>query len=444
MHPDDESLAVFAEYPNRGPEWVAAHVESCAECAGFVQNLRELDSILSSNADAWAYADERAVVSGAPDELLDALRTRVAEDEEAERLLAPLLRDPYTFLWNDLTAKSRFLTAGVVRKLCDQVLKTYDNDASHAHDLAEAALLLTEALDTTRYSVTERLSLRGLALKARGIAYRKLGRFNDALADLDRARVELMRISSSTMSLADVAHSRADVLSAMGRFDEAALEAETAARRFAEQRRTRRYLHAMTLNGVIEFRRRNFDAARNIWVPLLKQAEADNDAPMIANLSMNIGAACVELGLLALASQHLYAADAAWTALGNPSEAARTKWSLAKILVLEGRFSEAADRLAQVQERFAALKAADDTALVRLQRVEALLLAVRKKEAESICRGLVQELMDLGLRPAAYKALAYVQELAAKGRLRVEAVRSAGQFLRALRENPTLTFVPPT
>ena len=39
--------------------------------------------------------------------------------------------------------------------------------------------------------------------------------------------------------------------------------------------------------------------------------------------------------------------------------------------------------------------------------------------------------------------LAYVQELAATDKLNVPAVRTVGEFLRGLRDNPALIFAPP-
>jgi tetratricopeptide (TPR) repeat protein len=445
MHPDDESLAAYADDPEgaRNAKEIVGHLETCSECSEFVRSIREVDSLLA-DGEAWAYADEMRLEDSAPDELLQILRARVAEDLEARQLLDKLLRNPFSFVWTDLAGKPRFRTAGVVRRLCEEVLTAAKEDPPHARDLADTAMLILETLDPKRYSTDEVTDLRGLAWKARAIARRALGELKPALEALDRAEDEFGRLSPGAAGIADVAYFRADILSAMGQLDEATRFAQDAARSFEAQGRTSRYIQAKLLSGVIAYRRSDFASARDVFLPLLEQAEADGDLALAASLSQNLGTVYVELGQSALAVRYLLAATAGWAELGRATESARSEWSLAQLLMVDGAFDAAADRLANVQAQFGKLKAADDAALVRLLRVEALLLAQRPKEAAAVCKGLAEELMDLGIKPAAYKALAYIQQLAAAGTLSAQAVRIAGKFLRDLREDPTITFLPPS
>lgn len=445
MHPDDEALSAYADDPEGAPgaKQIAEHLAVCPDCAGFVLSVRELDAILSS-ADTWAYAEERRATTGVPEELLEILRATVAEDEEAKELLEPLLRNPLVFLWTDLAAKPRFRTAGVVRRLCQEVVTACEVDPPHARDLAEAAMLVAETLDRASYGEEELSALQGAVWKARATALRRLGDLPGALAALERADHELRKLNPHAVAFADIAYIRADVLSAMGRLDEASREAQTATELFAAQGRIQRYIDARLTSGAIAFRRGEFRAARDIFAPLLDQAEADGNLELVARLSQNLGATLVELNETALASKYLVAAVTRWEAVGKPLEAARSKWSLAKLLVALGKYDEAAERLAAVQQLFTDSQKADDTALVRLQRVEALLLAGRRKEAERVCKGLVAQLMDLGIKPAAYRALAHVQQLAATGKLSASEVRMVETFICDLRTNPNLAFrLPP-
>ena len=444
MHPDDDTLFAYVDDPASvaKAEEIARHLSDCPECSALVESARQLEALLSDSG-TWDYAEERSATTSVPDELLDILRAAVNEDREARALLDPILGNPLAFIWTDLASKTRFRTAGVVRRLCEEVLATVEVDPPHARDLADAAMLVTESLDTARYSDDELINLRGLVWRARATALRRLGDLGGALEALERAKREVARLNTRSTALADISYVRADVLSAMGCLAEAAEEIQTASEAFAAQGRTKKYLQARLLSGVIAIRRGDYHAAREILLPLLDQAEADGDLTIVAGVSHNLGAMYVDLGDPALASKYLFTAVSGWQALDKPTEAARAQWLIAKLLLAGGRYVDAAERLKAVQGLFVEFEMADDAALVRLQRVEALLLAERPKEARTLCKGLVEELMDLGIKRAAYTALAYVQELAAAGRLSVPAVRRVGEFLRGLRDNPSLIFAPP-
>lgn len=444
MHPDDDVLFEYADDPERvpNPGEIADHVSHCPDCSALVESARQLEALLSDR-EVWDYAEERNATAGVPDELLDILRTTIAEDREAKALLDPLLSNPFAFIWTDLASKTRFRTAGVVRRLCEEVLTACEVDPPHARDLADAVMLVVESLDSEHYSEVELTNLRGMVWKARANALRRLGDLGGALEALERAKREFGRLNSQAPTLAVLAYLRADTLSALGRLDEAADEIQTASDAFAAQGSTKKYLQARSLSGVIALRRGDYSGARDLFLPLLDQAEADGDLAIVARVSHNLGALYVELGDPALASKYLLTAVSGWQALDKPTEAARAQWLVAKVLLASGRYLEAAERLAAVQSLFVAFGMAEDAALVRLERVEALLLAKRAKEARTLCRGLVEELMDLGIKRAAYTALAYVQELAAADALNVPAVRSVGEFLRCLQDNPTLIFAPP-
>jgi tetratricopeptide (TPR) repeat protein len=444
MHPDDETLFEYADDPERvaNADEIAEHLSDCAECTALVESARQLEALLSDRG-VWEYADERDATSGVPEELLAVLRMTIAEDREAKALLDPLLSNPFAFIWTDLASKPRFRTAGVVRRLCEEVLSTVEVDPPHARDLADAAMLVVESLDSSRYTDEELTTLRGQVWRARATALRRLGDLSGALEALERAKRELASLYVRPIAFADIAYVRADVLSALGRLAEAADEIQVASDAFASQGRTMKYLQARLLRGVIAIRQGDYAAARSVLLPLLDQAEADGDAAIVAGVAHNLGAMYVDLGDPALASRYLLTAVSGWQALDKPTEAARAQWLMARLLLSTGRYVDAAERLAVVQRLFETFEMADDTALVRLQRVEALLLAKRGKEARALCRGLVEELIDLGIKRAAYTALAYVQELAAADRLNVPAVRTVGDFLRRLREDPALIFAPP-
>ena len=444
MHPDDETLFEYADDPARvaNAGKIAEHLIHCPDCTALVESARQLEALLTDRG-VWEYADERDATSGVPDALIDALRATIAEDREARALLDPILSNPFAFIWTDLASKSRFRTAGVVRRLCEEVLSAVEVDPPHARDLADAAMLVVESLDSERYSEVELDNLRGVAWKARANALRRLGDLGGVLEALERARREFGRVSSQAPMLADLAYLRADALSALGRLDEAANEIQTSSDAFAMQGNTTKYLQARLLSGVIALRRGDYPGARDLFLPLLDQAEADGDLNIVARASHNLGSMYVDLGDPALASKYLLTAVSGWQALDKPTEAARAQWLIARLLLSGGRYLEAEERLAAVQRLFETFEMADDTALVRLQRVEALLLAKRAKDARTLCRGLVEELMDLGIKRAAYTALAYVQELAAADRLNVPAIRTVGEFLRSLKGNPALTFSPP-
>ncbi len=371
MHPDDDTLFEYAGDPEHvpNPGEIADHLSECRECTALVESARQLEALLSDR-EVWDYAEERNATTGVPDELLDVLRTTIAEDREAKLLLDPLLSNPFAFIWTDLVSKTRFRTAGVVRRLCEEVVSAVDVDPRHARDLADAAMLVVESLDSARYSEAELTNLRGIAWKARASTLRRLGDLGGALEALERAKREFGRLNSRAPTLADVAYMRADALSALGRLDEAADEIRGASDAFAAQGRTRTYLQSRLLGGVIALRRGDYPGARDLFLPLLDQAEADGDLAIVAGVSHNLGAMYMELADPALASKYLLTAVSGWQALDKPTEAARAQWLIAKLLLSGGRYLEAAERLAAVQRLFVTFEMADDAALVRLQRVE--------------------------------------------------------------------------
>jgi len=117
MHPSDEELAAYADRDGDGQSTdLQAHIVACEQCRNAVDAAKAFESALSDE-DAWAYA-EALTNPSVPDEVMNAFRTRAAEDWEATQLVGSIVGDPLAFAWRDFSSKPRYRTAGVVRKLC--------------------------------------------------------------------------------------------------------------------------------------------------------------------------------------------------------------------------------------------------------------------------------------------------------------------------------------
>src|SRR5436305_1512008 len=174
-HTPDHVLAAYARDPESHRE-IEEHLSSCEPC----RKTAEIDRALAagmSRDETWRLEKEITNQSEQHDKLNDRLD---AEDIEAERILEPILDTPYSLAYANITAKPRFRTGGIVRKLMAAALDQCHKDPKYALALAGTADLISTMLPPNYYPAETLHNLRGNLLKDFATVYRYLGKFNEA------------------------------------------------------------------------------------------------------------------------------------------------------------------------------------------------------------------------------------------------------------------------
>lgn len=198
---------------------VTSHLEHCPSCAAILDEIRSFDEALRTE-EVWHFADE--LETRHERQRLEELEQQIArEEEEAARMLHPLLGSPFRFLWSNIAPKKRYRSGGVVRLLARASADAREQDPLHALNLADAAVAIAESLPVDTYPARGVYHLHGLAWKERANACRYLNRHADALEALDRAERAYRRLLVNDLELAVVDYVRGTVLWKQQRLDEA-------------------------------------------------------------------------------------------------------------------------------------------------------------------------------------------------------------------------------
>jgi tetratricopeptide (TPR) repeat protein len=438
-HCSQEELDLYCLDAASAPEYLRDHLRDCAACIEELRRTRAFHDLLA-DPEAW-----RAEGDTAPDEeealLLEIAQRGANEDAAARESLKPYLAKPLRFLWPNVLRKPEFQTAGAVRVLCAEANAACERQPTQALTLADAAIVIAEALSSTHDLGQSIELLRGLAWKERANALRYLSNFQGALDALDRAERAYHRAPLAWLELAVVAYVRATVLADSERLDEAERWIAVCLPTFAQGDATR-WINAKLLEGAIRFRRGDFRGALSLWQDLLLHAEASDNGVLAARLSGNIANAYVELGDAASAGPHFTRALRAYQEFGMTTEIARARWKLARLAVVEGKFPEGIRRLRAAIEELERLNLVTEPLRAGLDLVDALLAAGQAAPARMLCQQLVKRCKSAHLEQAALQAFGYLRDASRAGRLDRSEVRHVHRFIERLEYNPHLSFGP--
>jgi tetratricopeptide (TPR) repeat protein len=419
---------------------IERHVKQCATCKDRFEAIGAFDAAL---ADPATWRAPRDLLGN--DSVLAVLRRRDAqltvEVEEARVRLARLLGDPLAFIWEDVSRKPKYQTAGVVRVLCEHANAMCERDPLHALNLADCADAIASSFDESHFLGKNVFQLRGLALKERANALRYRGQFAGALDALDQAARAYTRAGVTPWEHAVVTYVRGVVLFKASRLEEAAECAAACGAVFASSGDSTRYVYAQMLEASIRYWRSDYAGARDTYRALLAIAENDGDELLAARLASNIANCDLQLRSPGDAEPALARALAVFVSLGLSTEASRARWSLARALLISRRFAEAIPRLRAAKAECESLGLVNDAARVTLDLVLALLETNKSLgEVQALCREVIRTFRGAGMPHESLTALRYLNEASRRGSITPAKVLYVGRFLEQLADQPALRF----
>jgi tetratricopeptide (TPR) repeat protein len=440
-HYSDDELAWHALNPRSN---IAAHLGECGDCAARYADIQRFDDDLSS-VGAWTQPRNlRNTEDETRGQLREIARHLAKETAEAERSLGQLVANPLPFIWKDISRKRGFRTAGAVRVLCLAANDTCERDPLHALNLADTAVAIARSFDETEHYLGIKVhQLLGHAWKERANALRYLGRFPAALDALDQAKRAYGRADTNPVDLAVLLYMRGVVFSRSARPAEAEKCADESARIFEATGDRVRYLNARMLRATVRYSYQDLAGARDDYRILLGHAKAEGDDLLAARLSSAAANCELDLGDAEAAEPALMDALRVFERKGMETEVARTRWALARVPLVAGRFALAISQLRACRLECERLDLANVAAYITLDLVEALVATGgNPQEVQKLCRELFVTFRAAGMLNDALTALAYLREATQARTLTPEKVRRVRRFLTRLEEQPTLRFDP--
>jgi tetratricopeptide (TPR) repeat protein len=333
-------------------------------------------------------------------------------------------------------------TEAATRDLVDAAFPLLDRQPVRAEQLYAAAVGLTERLATSPVLLV--LALRGYAEKGRANALRMLGRYQEAMQILIDAEQHFVDARYCTLEIGEVRYARAGILFKMQRWPQAQEAADQARRIFEEEHDRTRALHARVIEGCVLVERGNLDAARAVFVGLLKQLTAKRHRDTLARVYMNLGACDLRRREPAIARHWLKRASQLLREVGTPSELARARWCGAKITIFEGDRTRGMRELRAVMRDFERLAMLADAGFVGLDLLEQVLQGSAAKEVERLARSLTEFFIAAGANVSAARAMAYLRDAAAARTADAPLVAYVRNYVHCVDVESDKPFEPPT
>jgi len=128
--------------------------------------------------------------------------------------------------------------------------------------------------------------------------------------------------------------------------------------------------------------------------------------------------------------------------LGSRLGEIRARWSIAKILLFQGKAHDALGWLREIRSDFDAMEMTEEAALVGLDVVEGLILA-DLAGARQLSGELVEYFAKRGNSPVLARAFGYLRECLENETATAETIDVARVWLRESRREPRVVAPPP-
>lgn len=442
-HLHEDALAEYALLPDgpREDPKTAAHLAECAECTVRLNGIRAFLDALASPA-SWELAGVLDSGRGSEEDLFNFAAQAQQEYVDAAEALAPLLTNAVAFVRERVEQKPEYRTLGAVRVLAEAANAACEREPIHARNLADAAVVIADALSVGNYPLDSIRALRGLAWKERANALRYLAEYELALEALDHAGKEFAHFGSRTFESANLSYIRSVILTYTDRLGEATQQAALSAAIFTEYGDADRAMRARSVQAGVLYYRRDYRGAVAIFEELLAFAEGKGDRVETARQASNAGACWIELGDGLRAESLLVRARETYNARGMRTEVAGADWKLGVIPRLAGDLKESVVRLRAAKAACEQLGMADEAANATLDLMESLLLLGRSAEISPLCSEVMRYYKRAGKVHQALTAAAFLKEAASAGTIRTETVHHVRRFVEELDRRPELVFVP--
>lgn len=256
-------------------------------------------------------------------------------------------------------------------------------------------------------------SLHAQALKGRANARRHLGEFEEALSDLALARRLFVEAKYCINDAGRVEYTRGTVFFKMERSTDARASAERARALFVSSGDAARAAHADLLLAGILFEEGQVDAARDIWLRVRAILDDLDDSEALARVWQNLGACEIRRRDAAAARHWLRRAAAAFRAMGNRTELARTHWNIATYVATFRSRDRGIRALQHVSRTFDELGAFADAGCVGLDALELMMEGkAQRASLRRYAQDLAAVLTRAGLAVSAAIALDKLREIA--------------------------------
>jgi tetratricopeptide (TPR) repeat protein len=442
-HYDELALQDYLDDPEsfEGRDDLEEHVEYCLRCQARLDELRAFDAALTTTLwDVGGTGETPEAIRALADLL-------VREDAEADDLLVSLLGSPASFRRANITARPLMLTAGVVRRLCEETRHLRERQPMHALVVADAAIAIADQLPPGRYPAVLLDELRGGAWLERANVLRYLGRHVEALDATDIASRAFARTPVAVFSIALVDYLRGVIYVETQRHDEALRLVRRSARIFRQFGENERFVHARMVEAAVLYDRSSYREARDLFLSLIKIAKDLGAAATLARLYSNVADCQLRLHELESAEMYFARALSLYEALGLHTERIRTRWSIGSLRIAAGDLPDGLRRLREARRELDELGVRSDAALVTLDLAEALLAGgdpEGAREAADLCASMVESFAAVGMTGHALTALAYLREALESGKATLGLIRHVRAYLESDPDHGGNPFLPPS
>ena len=414
---------------------VSRHLERCSKCAALLDDLKAFGRFVGE-AIRWIDA-ERATGEPLPiSGLLGDSERLTGEAAVAEEVVTELMSLPVESWPAYFREHPAIRTEGLIRRLIDEAVGELDREAEKSlvlldHAEEAAAVLLGDASSEYRSEIR----------KNRANALRMLGRYDEALAEADRALMLAASSPTGAFAHAQAVYTRGAVLFKMGRLAEARESARDAADSFSEFGDLRRAIHARTLQAAAATEQGDIAYALAVYLMIRPQAQYLGDAATAARITANIAVGCLRVGRYSEAREYAEEARAEFQRLRVDAEVIRADWTLGAISIAVGARRKGLSRLTTAAAAFERLDMLADAGFVKLDIVEELLRGRRWSEAEAMARECAETFSKSGARLHLTKALAYLREAVERRHATPGLVQYVRTYVAA--DDPDRPFSPP-
>lgn len=416
QHYDDEILVVFLhDEPAARRD---AHLSDCPTCRKTLQTLRHLAVALQSDA-VW---ETRELDETPRQSTIDFLRAKQAEmgrqDADAAPRLKEMLLQPRETWAATFDAHPDWRAAGMVRELVAEAERSITTIPANALELARIAVEIAPLANSALLSIA--------ALRELGFALYYTGNHKAALSATERAEAIVSLGNGAELDAARVALLRALIVCDFGSHEESRRLARDAAKVFKNHADWRRYVSARRIEGIALYHmRRNADAVA--VYEGVHDLCARYDSASLPGLLQNIALCHRELGSFDVAMLFFLRAHDSYQRLGQLAAIAKNRWYIGRVLLLQGKYEQALEVLAEVRVACEDLGMFHDAALVTIDMAQALSVVGTPARVIELSQSATRYFDSAGLveSEGALTALALIREAAASGRLTSELIEQA-------------------
>lgn len=361
-----------------------------------------------------------------------------AEHDAAAEIVTMIVANPDLYLDRPLLQSWR--TIGMAQVLCDAAREEVVRDPRRSLLLAQLAAAIAGVLPES-YPRPLRAQAEAHAWKSVSNAHRFQSHYDAALHALDIAERRIADEPSLAHDRAVLGLARATTLREIDRMPEALALLDESRETFRDHKDEKQVAQCELVIGMIHHRLGNIDAARQAYMRVIPAARASNDLHTLAAACNNLGRAAADAGDANASVNALQQARAIFRELDMPTESTRVSWSIAAAQLAAGRFEPAARILEEVRRGFLTLRMPEEAGLAGVDLIECLLAVDARPAARELASAILDEFRQARLNERALQALAYLRETADVATPAV--ARHVGDYLRRLKEDPTLLFVAP-